>query len=251
MLYIKDALYKPIDHFKPLARIFHSLSLGNATELSALKQSSRHIFCRSPLCENKPYTEPCYDTASSDFRREISAAILCSDAPATLQSWTAADHFAKWQALRAQSSSFGDYWTEITMSCASWHLRPVYNFTNPIISAENTSFPVLFVSNTRDPVTPLVNAQKMRSVFGGSGLLVQEGDGHCSISAPGTCVAERIRRYFQEGKLPEEGLVCQVDRTPFEDAEVVVEMSDEKRKLYDAVVELGKELGRGRGSPLI
>lgn len=251
MLYIKDFLYRPMNYAVPLARIINALSKGNASELSALKQKSRHMPCRSPLCENRPYTEPCYDTGSSAFRSEVSAAVLCTDASAQLQNWTSEDHFNKWHALKAQSSAMGDYWTEITMFCANWNVRPAWNFTNPSISAEKTANPILFASNTRDPVTPLRNAMKMRGQFRGSGVLVQEADGHCTLNAPSSCIARRIRDYFQDGTLPEEGLVCASDRGPFESEDVVLGMNAESKELYDAVVGIANALGGGRGAPLL
>ncbi|KAE9975084.1 hypothetical protein EG327_008548 [Venturia inaequalis] len=251
MMYIKDFLYKPVTYAVPLARIMFSLSQRNGSELSTLKQKSRHVYCRSPLCERKPYSQPCYDASSSAFRSEVSAAVLCTDASATLLNWTAEDHFNKWHALRSQSLAFGDYWTEVTMFCASWNVRPAWNFSNPDISAAKTAHPILWASNTRDPVTPLKNAMTMKGKFGGSGLLVQEADGHCTLSAPSSCVARHIRNYFQDGTLPEEGLVCESDKGPFDGDELLLALSEEERGLYDVIVRISEGLGSERGAPLL
>jgi hypothetical protein len=214
---VVDSLYKPQQKFVTLARIIHELSKGNGTELASLKQSSHTSFCRTPICEGNPYSEACHNRKESVFRNEVSAAILCTDAPGTLLDWTAVEHYKKWQYLSGQSYLFSAYWAEITMYCSNWNLRPAWNFTNPDISSNNTANPILFVSNTRDPVTPLMNARTMMGRFAGSGLLVQDADGHCTVSAPGICVAERVRRYFQRGELPEDGLLCRPDRTPFQE----------------------------------
>lgn len=251
MMYIKDFLYRPMNYAVPLARIMHSLFQRNGSELSTLKQKSRHVYCRSPLCEGKPYSQPCYDTGSSAFRSELSAAVLCTDASATLLNWTAEDHFNKWHALRAQSLAFGDYWTEITMFCASWNVRPAWNFTNPDISAKKTAHPILWASNTRDPVTPLKNALTMKEKFGGSGVLIQEADGHCTLNAPSSCVARHVRNYFQDGTLPVDGLVCESDKGPFDGGEAMLAMKEEDRELYDALAGISEGLGGGRGAALL
>lgn len=96
------------------------------------------------------------------------------------------------------------------MPCSNWGLRPAWNF-NQSISAQNTSYPILFLSNTRDPVTPLRNAEKMSTKFPGSVVFGQDADGHCTISAPSVCVAKAIRGYFHEGKLPQGGMACKPD----------------------------------------
>jgi hypothetical protein len=250
MFYVKDTLYEPMEYFKGLARIMNALSKGNGTELAALKQNDRTAFCRSPSCKANPYSDACHDSQGAVFKSEISAAILCTDAPASMMNWTAEDHFNKWQVLRRQSSSFADYWAEITMFCGSWHIRPAWEPAIPDISSNNTAHPLLFVSNTRDPVTPLRNAAKMQKMFEGSGLLVQEADGHCSISAPGVCVAQRIRDYFQKGQLPEVGLTCVPDLMPFENVDESTHRLREDYQLYDAVAGLRESLGRNNGLPL-
>jgi hypothetical protein len=213
----------------------NDLSNGNGTELAIMKQSDHTPFCRSPLCEENPYSEACHNPQETVFRSELSASILCTDGPASLQDWNAVDHYHKWQYLRNQSSLFAPYWAEITMYCSGWKTRPAWNFSIPDISSNKTANPLLFVSNTRDPVTPLMNARTMMSRFTGSGLLVQDADGHCSASAPGTCAAERIRRYFQTGELPEEGLLCRPDKMPFEEGAVGEGPAGGDIELHEAV----------------
>jgi hypothetical protein len=243
-----DSLYKPQQRFVTLARIIHQLSVGNGTELAAMKQDEHKSFCRTPICAANPYSEACQNPNDSFFRSEASAAILCTDAPATLLDWTAIEHYKKWKFLSGQSYLFAAYWAEITMYCSAWNLRPSWNFSNPEISSNNTASPILFVSNTRDPVTPLMNARTMMTKFNGSGLLVQDADGHCSMSAPGTCVAESIRRYFQSGEIPEDGLICRPDRIPFEDGADTASPADVE--LFEAVSSLAM-MPRVKGGPLL
>jgi hypothetical protein len=66
----------------------------------------------------------------------------------------------------------------------------------------NTSFPLLFVSNTLDPVTPKDAGLAMALKFKNAGFIEQESEGHCSISSVSMCTIKKIRAYFREGKVP-------------------------------------------------
>jgi hypothetical protein len=101
------------------------------------------------------------------------------------------------------------------MPCSNWGLRPAWNF-NTSISADHTSHPILFLSNSRDPVTPLRNAEKMSKKFPGSVVFGQDADGHCTISDPSMCVTKGIREYFHHGRLPKGGIACKPDRSVFD-----------------------------------
>lgn len=66
----------------------------------------------------------------------------------------------------------------------------------------NTSFPLLFVSNTHDPVTPLYAGVKMAKKFVNAGLIEQKSEGHCSLAAASLCTTKKIMEYFRSGKVP-------------------------------------------------
>jgi hypothetical protein len=61
------------------------------------------------------------------------------------------------------------------------------------------------------------SARSMHKLFPNSGLLVQNGEGHCSLAEPSLCSAKVIRNYFRNGTLPsgEDGAYCEVDEIPF------------------------------------
>jgi hypothetical protein len=101
------------------------------------------------------------------------------------------------------------------MPCSHWSLRPVWKF-NSSISAAKTSHPILFLSNSLDPVTPLRNAKKMSKQFPGSVVFGQDAEGHCTLAAPSVCIAKGIRDYFNTGELPKEGMACKPDRSIFD-----------------------------------
>ena len=101
------------------------------------------------------------------------------------------------------------------MFCGLWKLRPKWKFDMKI-QAQNTSHPILWLTNTRDPVTPIANARRMAKRFPGSVLFGQDADGHCTIAQPSRCVAKGIREYFQTGHLPKGEIACAPDRGIFD-----------------------------------
>jgi hypothetical protein len=138
-----------------------------------------------------------------------SSAIVCTDGK-DIRNWTGLDHWTKWQTLMSQSQAVAPMWSEITMPCSNWDLRPVWEF-NSTIGAEKTSHPVLILSNTRDPVTPLGNAYTLSKKFPGSVVFGQDADGHCTVAQSSLCVAKGIRKYFQTDAMPEGGVSCKPD----------------------------------------
>lgn len=78
-----------------------------------------------------------------------------------------------------------------------WGKHPVHKY-KPI----KTSFPVLFLSNTYDPVTPLFAGVKMASKFVDAGFLEQQSMGHCTLSTISFCTLKTIKEYYTEGKVP-------------------------------------------------
>jgi hypothetical protein len=105
-------------------------------------------------------------------------------------------------------SHFADVWTSGMIGCDGWPITPVdppmrwdqhpSHRQKPI----NTSFPVLFVSNSHDPVTPLRAGVKMAQKFVNAGLIEQGSEGHCSIAAGSLCTIGKMRAYMREGKVP-------------------------------------------------
>jgi hypothetical protein len=82
-------------------------------------------------------------------------------------------------------------------------------------SSTNTKTPILFVSNSIDPTSPLRGAKKMAGLFSGSGLLTVEGVGHGSITAPSKCTVKHVQTYLATGKVPPADTKCTPDIIPF------------------------------------
>lgn len=97
---------------------------------------------------------------------------------------------------------------------ASWLIKTSHDF-HPRYSHENppvrTAHPLLVLSTTFDPVCPLISAKKAWKSFEGAGFVEQKSYGHCTLSMPSLCTAKHVRRYFNEGKLPDEYTTCEID----------------------------------------
>ncbi len=111
----------------------------------------------------------------------------------------------------AGTSQFADIWMNLMLKCNNWdipagHAVPAGSWALPgedgTADQIETANPILFLSNTYDPVTPLRAAVKMALKFKGAGLLEQMSQGHCTISTVSLCTAKIIKEYIASGKVP-------------------------------------------------
>lgn len=80
----------------------------------------------------------------------------------------------------------------------------------PGFETVNTSAPILFVSSSGDPVTPIGSARKMSRFFPGSGMLVVDVPGHAYAHRDpvSQCADEIIAEYWNTGTVPTEEKWC-------------------------------------------
>ncbi|PVF98198.1 alpha/beta-hydrolase [Serendipita vermifera] len=82
-------------------------------------------------------------------RQESGTSVECTDGLPVEDDLDALHaHFEK----LANVSYFGDLWSSRKMRCVGWKVKPKWEWRGPV--AGNTSFPILLVGNTEDPVTP-------------------------------------------------------------------------------------------------
>ncbi|KAJ4372202.1 hypothetical protein N0V83_003976 [Neocucurbitaria cava] len=198
-LLIFSAVYQPMGSFPLIARLLAAIEAGEGEILDQLSFAYRngHVY----HCPVNGSTSP----APKLMSPVAQFAILCGDG--IDQSHLAIDDFVEyWNLLESISPTAASVWSMLRMHCASWRIRARYSFTGPF--GGNTSHPILFVSNTADPVTPLRSGRLMHSFFPGSGILVGDSAGHCSVSTPNPCTLNHIRAYFQTGVLPPPETIC-------------------------------------------
>ncbi|KAK4047005.1 hypothetical protein OIV83_005691 [Microbotryomycetes sp. JL201] len=102
--------------------------------------------------------------------------------------------------------------------CQWWPVagRAPERFTGPWNNTLDT--PMLIVSNTVDPITPLTSGREIKESMGDSArLLVQNSVGHCSLSSVSKCTVGHYQRYLLHGELPDKDTLCEIDRGYFPD----------------------------------
>ncbi|KAJ6453382.1 hypothetical protein C8R45DRAFT_847192, partial [Mycena sanguinolenta] len=220
--------------FQDLAAALHALSLGNATALYQLAIGGAGA--PSPFFQ-------CPTNASADVfqflgEQDGEVAVACNDGKSISAEYADVQkHFRELCGI----SPFCDLWGIDRMICLGWPEYLKNNFT--VSFKTNTSFPILFVSNTAgqsqgffhsnfsSPASIIKiiisgytqlkmnsSAEKMSAGFDGSVLLLQDGPGHTSLAAPSLCTYAHIAAYFVNGTLPAIGTVCAVDAELFPDS---------------------------------
>ena len=147
----------------------------------------------------------------------IGSTVFCSDAGGRYNLSTPELFTEHVETMKLQSYWAGESWLH-PVECRQMHLTPPpsQQFDFHTSKTNGTVFPILFVSNILDPVTPLVGARKMQAHFSGSALLVQDAMGHGSSSAPSNCTARYVQDYLAGRSLPP-GTTCQPNMQPFDD----------------------------------
>ncbi|KAJ6486514.1 Alpha/Beta hydrolase protein [Mycena vitilis] len=203
--FILDALYSPYDSFVGLAQGLADLARGNATTMYV-------------ATEVPPFECECNSTIPPYFY-EPALAITCGDGAPENDTLAQLQQF---YATEQKVSSFADLWSYWRVICSGWKLHREDRFKGPF-GAPNTSFPLLVIGNTADPVTSLLGAQSTAQIFPGSALLTIDAPGHTSTAVPSTCAMGYLRQYFQNGTLPAPGTVCQPDGVLFPAANATTE----------------------------
>ncbi|KAI0399002.1 Alpha/Beta hydrolase protein [Xylaria palmicola] len=192
-----NALYLPVARFPVMADILHQLESGNASALAGMFDELRIT------------TDPLH-------------VIQCSDSYRRNKLNTIEDFQSYVEYTVSKSKYIGDIYPIYvdTILCRSFQpqLPDSIVLQGPISALDKpTSFPILFTSNTIDPITPLKSARTMSSLFPGSVLLLQEAIGHTVLNQGGSnCYFGHVQAYFQ-GIVPPSNITCPQQYTPFID----------------------------------
>ena len=239
---IAIALYSPLQFFETLAQFFvlieSSLKLGYLATDPGLRPL---LTCSS----NK--AADLFNNGLLELESQL--AIWCGDAPSSTN-LTLADFRKKWEVLRKQSPTMGDLLAQRYLYCVGWMSEAKEKppkFDEAKATDKWGGAPILFIGNTGDPVTPLQNAYSMAKLFpaNASAIMVQEGEGHCSISLPSECMLNAIQTYLTTGKAPPKNKrYCSRVEAPFLGT---LSGNPKRSKALDTVRKVGKRLHRRGG----
>ncbi|OJJ68284.1 hypothetical protein ASPBRDRAFT_185215 [Aspergillus brasiliensis CBS 101740] len=213
---LKITLYAPNDLFPTLATILSDLEQRNASTMVAwkamLREEMQPAHCLDSTCQS---SATCREACQSVFRVELTSGIACLDWNQKLLNITHeaySEHYLR--PVMETSQWIGDSFADFAMPCVSWKGQGPGSFNGPI-GAQNMSTPILFVSNSLDPVTPLHDAHAMSALFNRSVVLEQHAEGHCSYASRSACTERHIKKYFRTGEVPQEGTRCETEIRPF------------------------------------
>ncbi|KAF7340397.1 AB hydrolase-1 domain-containing protein [Mycena venus] len=197
-----ESLYNPFTLFPTLAQGLAALEArdgATAAKLFAIVQEPQ-FQCD---CSNNTAFSPTDDST---------VAIQCGDAVEVTDS---IEELTEFYQNAARTSQFAEFLVGSgRVSCSGWQVYREDRFKGPVAAA-NTSFPLMLVTTTADPVAPKAAALKTQARFPGSVLLTQDSPGHTSLSGSSLCTFGHFREYFLNGILPPPGTVCPVDETLF------------------------------------
>jgi hypothetical protein len=151
-------------------------------------------------------------------------------------------------------SSFSDVWLTVMIGCEGWGIKavdpPMRWDDHPAhkLKPIKTAHPLLFISNTADPVTPLKAGVRMAKMFVDAGLIEQQSEGHCSIAAVSKCTINKIRAYFTTDEVPSPPVTtgknwsdgkwtkCEADEWPFHPYDGAQYLAQEGHEGFEAAV---------------
>ncbi|KAK0243429.1 hypothetical protein EDD85DRAFT_815033 [Armillaria nabsnona] len=182
-------------------------------------------------------------------------AVTCLDSPppTSMKDFPSAEDLAEegLKTLREVSPHFGmsTGMYEPDGGCQYWPAKGPERFTGPWNAT--LDIPMLIISNTADPVTPISSGLLINSLMPDSSvLIIQESPGHTSSSMVSLCTMKLQRQYMSEGIVPANGTRCAVDNPTFPKPEFWREQMDalsvEDAKLLKAAIMIEAALFESR-----
>ncbi|KAF1933182.1 alpha/beta-hydrolase [Didymella exigua CBS 183.55] len=202
---IMSSTYGSYDRFPLLAYTLAKLEQRNGTIL-ALALSKGFDFPGDTTCDA---LTPAYTLALTKY---ITA---CNDMDGRYNISSAEKYQEYIDKMQGVSKYLGPPWARVmTLYCRKLRFSPPKSQKFSAYKEVKTSSPILFVSNTIDPVTS--SLKDMIKFFPGSGSFYQNAVGHGVVVTESACTVEHIIRYAETGELPHRDLVCQPNGKVFD-----------------------------------
>ncbi|KAI1084143.1 TAP-like protein-domain-containing protein [Whalleya microplaca] len=148
----------------------------------------------------------------ADDYPEWTLGVLCSDQGNAWYNKTLQDFQPQLDHLENQSI-IGEIWIRPMLMCTGWPINAAERFKGPF--GGDTATPILFVSNTYDPVTPIENALSSVPNYKNAQVLTIDGMGHTISATQNACGYAKLSAYFQTSKLPGNDSFCPLEAGPF------------------------------------
>ncbi|KHN96632.1 TAP domain protein [Metarhizium album ARSEF 1941] len=203
--FISSELYTP-GRWAGTARLLRELEEGNYTSATRLAAASWQYTPPNVIIKPAP-------------GQELLNMVVCGDAsdadtPTDLGFWE-----SLWRDMTARSFISGQANFATVFPCHNYKKywpkgAATYrgDFNKPLKN------PILLVSSTHDPVTPLRNGRELLKEMGvkNARMIVHHGYGHGSWSDPSNCTNALFLKYFLNGTLPERMETdCYADKKPY------------------------------------
>ena len=150
------------------------------------------------------YTSRSSDGSYAKNTMEALPAISCLDAPEGIRP---ARVPAEYPAFEEASPTFGRVFAWGLTACRNWPAARGVD-TEPLTIDADGAPPIVVVGTTRDPATPLVQAQALASQLDSGVLVTRDGDGHTAYNSGNECIDRAVESYLIEGAVPQDGLSC-------------------------------------------
>jgi pimeloyl-ACP methyl ester carboxylesterase len=200
-------LYAPATYFPYMAVGLQALEEGNATAWLAIEALTA------------PKTNPGPFNYTETAEAEVLSLVTMIDAAGRYPIKNVDDYTKAVDEIEKTSVWFGEGYAGLNpLINAGSTLAPPKSQLFPGFKRTTTKYPILFVNNNADPITPLSSAKYMSTFFDGSVVLTQNAGGHSVTSVPSKCTIGYMVEYLVSGKLPAEGTVCEVDKNPLTDS---------------------------------
>ncbi|ETS76227.1 hypothetical protein PFICI_11614 [Pestalotiopsis fici W106-1] len=196
---ILTAVNSPITNFATFAEVLVSLEASIAAQnISTWTQAAEAI-----------YNDP---TPVGNTNIEWTLGVLCSDQNNAWYGKTLEDLRPQLAQLESQSI-IGEVWSKSMLGCLGWPIKATEIFQGPF--GGDTATPLLFVSNTYDPVTPIENSFASAPRYKNAQVLTVDGMGHGISATLNTCAYKKMAAYFQTNALPGNDSFCALESGPF------------------------------------
>jgi hypothetical protein len=133
---------------------------------------------------------------------EVYAANLCDDFTVPHTPDAMATQAAM---INAVAPTIGPYLGYQGSVCTTWPYQPSGTPTHVTATG---SGPILLVSSTHDPATPLRWAQDVAKTLDNGHLITRDGDGHGSYNTGNACIDAAVDAYFLQGTVPAADPTC-------------------------------------------